>query len=176
MPALSPSLFIKEPGKTKKLILESPSLKKEAKCLKPGDVLDVKNSGDKTALYCRQTGQLVGEIEDGKINKKVAFTLSNRGEILIIFVGFLKGGKLAKTAAQLLLKSSLPIFPEEAAANTLRPFTRSGEVPHDDEDGEGSPAPAPDDANDETTLREETDPLAGLTVINKEELAEAEEV
>lgn len=175
MPTLSPSLFIKEPGKTKNLILESPGLKKESKSLKPGDVLEVKEGGGKTALYDRKTHHLIGEIEDEKINKKVSFTLLSKGEIIVIFVCFLKGGKSTSPAAQFLIKSSLPVFPEEASADTLRPFTRSGEIPQDADEAEETTSVVPDDANDETTLREETDPLAGLTVINKEDLAETDE-
>lgn len=169
MPSLSPSLFIKEPGRTKNLILESPGLKKEVKALRPGDLLDVRPSGGKAVLYSKLTKEIIAEIEEEKINKKITFTLANKGEILAIFVSLVKGTKAPKVAAQFLIKSSLPVFPEESGGDGPKPFARSGEIPQDEED-EQNPGSEIGDVNDETTSHEETDPLAGLTVVNKEEL------
>jgi len=174
MSYLSPSLFIKEPGRNKNLTLESPCLKKEVKSLRSGDLLEVRPNGGKVSLYSKQNKVVIAEIDDNKIVKKISFTLANKGEIMAIFVSLIKGVKAPKIAAQFLIKSSLPVFPEEKNQDTLKPFTRSGEIPHD-EDDERNPGPEAEDANDETTLREETDPLAGLTVVNKEDLSQTEE-
>lgn len=135
--------------------------------MKAGDVLDVKISDGISRLFLKQTKILIAEINDGKINKKINFTLANKGEILVIFVNLIKGTKSPKIAAQFLIKSSLPVFPEETANSELKPFIRSGEIPQDeDETHENEPS----EPNDETVGREEIDPLAGLTIVNKEDL------
>ncbi len=139
--------------------------------MRPGDLLDVTPGGGKVTLCSKLTKEVIAEIEEEKINKKVTFTLANKGEILAIFVSLVKGVKAPKVAAQFLIKSSLPVFPEEAAGDSLKPFVRSGEIPQEEEDGQ-NPGPETGDSNDETTSHEETDPLAGLTVVSKEELTQ----
>ena len=101
--------------------------------------------------------------------KKIAFTFANRGEILVIFVSLVKGTKSPRIMAQFLVKSSLPVFPEEAANSELRPFTRSGEIPQDD-DSERPVEDSNGESGDETVTHDDTDPLSGLTIVNKEDL------
>lgn len=176
MSSLSPSLFIKEPGRTKNLVIESPSLRKEVKSLRPGDLLDVRAEGGKVTLSSKLTKEVIGEILEEKINKKITFALSNKCEILVIFVSLVKGVKAPKMAAQFLIKSSVPVFPEESPGASLKPFVRSGEIPQDEKDDLSSSSDTTD-ANDETTSHEETDPLAGLTVVGKDDLVqEAEDI
>jgi|GEM_PF-6888225 hypothetical protein len=175
MPNLSPSLFIKEPGRTKNLIVVSPTLKKGVKSLKPGDLLGIESNGGKVILCSKLTKETIAELDDERIVKKVTFTLANKGEIIAIFVNLVRGLKAPAIAAQFLIKSSLPVFPEDVSGNTLRPFARSGEIPQEEGANEQSQIPESVDTNDDSIPHEDTDPLAGLTVINKEELAQEPE-
>lgn len=168
MVSLSPSLFIKEPGRTKNLKITSPQLKKEARALKPGDLLEVKISDGKVSFYSLVSGRLVAEVGEEKIAKKINFTLNNKGEVLAIFVSLLKGFKSPSLGAQFLIKSSMPIFNDENLNADVKPFVRSGTTPAEEEEAEIETET--EDSADDRTHKSETDPLAGLTIINKEDL------
>lgn len=170
MPNLSPSLFIKEPGKTKNLNITSPQLKKEVKALKVGDLLDVRIVDDKVFLYSKSGNDLIAQVNDAKTAKKIIFTLKNHGQVLAIFVGTSKGLKATDPTAQFLIKSSMPIFNNESLNADLKPFVRSGVAPTEEEEPETETGTGTEDLTDDRTRKSETDPLAGLRIIAKEDL------
>lgn len=163
--SLSTSLFIKEPGRTKNFRVASPSLKKAVKNLKSGDLLNVRVANEKVCLYAATSNELIAEVNEEKTAKKIIFSLNNEAEVLAIFVGLLKGLKSPQIGAQFLIKSSIPVFNQEAVKLELKPFTRTGAIPSEDEEGELEA----EDPTDEKTVKSETDPLAGLTIIHKDD-------
>ncbi|MCL5004054.1 MAG: hypothetical protein M1352_02170 [Patescibacteria group bacterium] len=181
MPNISTSLFIKEPGRTKNLILLGENLSREVKNLKRGNLLQVKSENGKVRLYSGKA--LVGEVADARLSQKIKYVISQKAEVLAIFVSLIKAPKQAKQGgrdkmgwqAAFLLKASLPVFADEPMGLDLKPFLRSSEFSA--EDGE-QPADGGDEAaesdKEENLPEEETNPLFGLRVLegdSEEELS-----
>lgn len=164
---VSPSLFIKEPGKTRNVFLASPELKKEAGRLKAGDLLNLKITRNLIQLTSTQSKAVIGEVYDPKIMAKLNFVQSQKGEISVIFVLVRKEGKGEKLTAQFLIKTSLPVFTEEVGSLDLKPYVRPGEVPAEELETE-TLVTNPEEKEELTEA--DTNPLSGLTVIDKEDL------
>lgn len=171
MPKLPVSLFVKEPGKTRTLILEEEALQKTAGGLKLADILEIKKENGKIIIFSQSRGK-IAEIGAPELAAKLSFALENKADLKVIFVSLSKN-TAGKTRVQFILRSSLPIFANEKTS-ALKPFWRGLEVGHA-EKGDEEKAPE-ENLNEEEPLREdETNPLSGLNLVDPEKPSHAEE-
>lgn len=163
MPALPASVFVKEPGKTRTLIVEGESLPKTIKNLKLADVLKLKKEKNKIYIFSQSLGKIV-EVEESALVAKLNFAIESSAQLEAIFVSLTKNEK-GKPRLQFILRSSLPIFANEKATG-LKPFWRGSEV---NSDGKTDEEKVPEEnVNEEETLsEEETNPLSGLNIVGE---------
>lgn len=155
MSSLNSSFFIMEPGKTKTIFLETSHLEKSAQHLKTGDALKVRSEEGHLLLEHETFGR-VGEITQAKLFKKISYSLSQGAEVQVLFINAQNGG------ASFLVKSSLPIFSDEKDKREFKPYARAFAA----EAAES--AESAEEKDEDQVSPEETNPLSGLTIIDKE--------
>ncbi len=170
MPSLPASLFVKEPGKTRTLVIENESLKKSSKNLKLADVLEIKRNKTRFILFSQKFGE-VAEIKEPDLVAKLNFAIESKSRLEAIFVGGTKNSS-GKPCSQFIIRCSLPIFANEKTSG-LKPFWRGADVNQEEKPNEEK-VPA-EILNEEEHLNEdETNPLAGLNIIEGEKPSHSE--
>lgn len=175
MSSLPASLFVKEPGKTRTLLLEGADLFKSVKNLTRAEVLEVHKEREVVTLVNKK-GEPVGRIEDKELTAKILFALGSRAQLEAIFVNLSRRADAPGGApcAQFILRSSLPIFANEKKTD-LKSFLRAGEISSENKKNNDEKPHDETSSAEETLSEEETNPLAGSSILGEEKPNEAED-